>query len=79
MDILGIIAALAPDHIAHVPHTQLDAPGTDIQVQCACSVRFTFLATEIAKLEPAEKAAIAFTSAAPVAAPTHDDDPKEAA
>ena len=60
MDILGIVAALAPDHVAHVPHTQLDGPGTDIQVQCGCSVRLTFLATQIAKLDPIEKATIAF-------------------
>ena len=59
MDILGIVGALAPDHIAHVPHTRIDG-GTDVQVQCGCSVRFTFLATEIAKLEPATKAAVAF-------------------
>ncbi len=60
MDILGIVSALAPDHVAHVPHTQLEGAGTDVQVQCGCSVRLTFLATEIAKLEPATKAAIAF-------------------
>jgi hypothetical protein len=60
MDILGIVSALAPDHVAHVPHTQLDSTNTDVVVQCACSVRLTFLATEIAKLEPAAKAAIAF-------------------
>ncbi len=59
MDILGIVGALAPDHVAHVPHSQLEG-GADVQVQCGCSVRLTFLATEIAKLEPAEKAAIAF-------------------
>jgi predicted Na+-dependent transporter len=60
MDILGIVAALAPDHVQHVPHTQLESATTDVAVQCGCSVRFTFLATEIAKLEPAEKATIAF-------------------
>jgi hypothetical protein len=60
MDILGIVAALAPDHIAHVPHSQLESPNTDVQVQCGCSVRFTFLATEIAKIGPVAKAVIAF-------------------
>ncbi len=60
MDILGIVSALAPDHIAHVPHTQLDSANTDVQVQCGCSVRLTFLATEIAKLDPIAKAEIAF-------------------
>ena len=69
MDILGIIGALAPDHIAHVPHTQLDGLNTDVQVQWGCSVRLTFLATEIAKLEPAEKAAIAFKGARAAAKP----------
>lgn len=67
MDILGIVSALAPDHIAHIPHAQLESPNTDVQVQCGCSVRFTFLATEIAKLEPVEKAAIAFRGARPPA------------
>jgi len=71
MDILGIVSALAPDHVAHVPHTQLDSTNSDVQVQCGCSVRFTFLATEIAKLEPAAKAAIAFRGArAAASAPT---------
>lgn len=60
MDILGIVAALAPDHALHVPHTQVDSPNTDVQVMCGCSVRLTFLATEIAKLDPVAKAEIAF-------------------
>ena len=60
MDILGIVSALAPDHAAHIPHTHLDAEGSDVEVKCGCSVRLTFLATEIAKLEPTTKAEIAF-------------------
>lgn len=79
MDILGIVAALAPDHATHVPHTQLDASGTDIQVQCACSVKFTFLATEIAKLEPTTKATIAFQVGTRSATPAPDDNPPKRA
>lgn len=60
MDILGIVAALAPDHALHVPHTQVDGPGPDVQVHCGCSVRLTFLATQLAKLDPIQKAEIAF-------------------
>lgn len=60
MDILGIVAALAPDHAEHVPHEQLDSATADVEVKCGCSVRLTFLATEIAKLEPTVKATIAF-------------------
>lgn len=59
MDIIGIVAALAPDHVFHVPHTVLES-GADVQVQCGCSVRLTFLGVEIAKLDPIQKAEIAF-------------------
>lgn len=60
MDILGIVAALAPDHALHGHHEQVDGIGTDVEVKCGCSVRLTFLATEISKLEPTVKAEIAF-------------------
>jgi hypothetical protein len=59
MDILGIVAALAPDHALHVPHEVIDS-GADVQVKCGCSVRLTFLGVEIAKLDPVQKASIAF-------------------
>lgn len=60
MDIIGIVAALAPDHVLHGHQSQLDAPGPDVQVLCSCGVRFTFLATQLAKLDPIQKAEIAF-------------------
>lgn len=60
MDIIGIVAALAPDHVFHVPHEVVDTANTDVEVKCGCSVRLTFLATEIAKLDPIQKAEIAF-------------------
>jgi len=60
MDILGIVAALAPDHAVHATQEQLDSMGPDVDVKCSCGVRLTFLATEIAKLEPTTKAEIAF-------------------
>jgi len=60
MDILGIVAALSPDHAVHATQEQLDSTGPDVEVKCSCGVRLTFLATEIAKLEPAAKAEIAF-------------------
>lgn len=59
MDILGIVSAFAPDHAVHAAHEQ-EGVGPDVQVKCSCGVRLTFLATEIAKLEPAVKAEIAF-------------------
>ena len=79
MDILGIVAALAPDHAIHVPHAQIYSPNTDVIVQCACSVRLTFLATEIAKLDPIQKATLAFQVGTRGATQTPSDEPKEAA
>ncbi len=55
MDILGIVSALAPDHALHGAHEQVEGIGPDIEVKCQCSARLTFLATEIAKLEPVVK------------------------
>jgi hypothetical protein len=51
MDIIGIVAALAPDHAVHQHQSQIEGNGPDVQVLCSCGVRFTFLATEIAKLD----------------------------
>ncbi len=59
MDIAGIVAALAPDHAIHAAHEQ-EGAGPDVQVKCSCGVRLTFLATQIAKLDPVQKAEIAF-------------------
>jgi hypothetical protein len=60
MEIFGIVAALAPDHALHAAHEQTNENGPDVQVKCSCGVRLTFLATEIAKLNPVQKAEIAF-------------------
>lgn len=55
--LIGIVSALAPDHVPHAGHQLMAYLGNgDIEVKCGCSVRFTFLATQIAALN-APKAA----------------------
>ncbi len=49
--LIGLVGALAPDHVPHAGHQVVEAPESgDVQVMCGCSVRLTFLAAQIAAI-----------------------------
>jgi len=49
--LIGLVGALAPDHVPHHGHEVVSA-GNDVEVKCGCGVRLTFLAAQIAAIAP---------------------------
>lgn len=49
--LIGLVGALAPDHVKHHAHEVMDAhDGGDVEVKCGCGVRLTFLAAQISAI-----------------------------